>query len=519
VGLRALPQVVLPDMYGTDRAGSHRLTKENQIESSAAGYAGVCATLLLAPLVWSNRKNRGSGIFWSLMVVFSLSWCLNVPGLVKLLRLPGLNLMSHNRLVFLTSFAILVMAAAGLESLRAEPVRWRRWFWIPILLLAGLCLWSLISLWSPPEPLATQFEKAIQKGERVGWARDLLGVKRIQSNFAGHYASGAAWCAMAGAGWGLVWLRRKAPGRVLPIIGLLMILDMLWFAHGRYVQCDPKLYFPKVEPLDQIAQSVPGRVLGSFCLPPTVGSMAGLRDIRGYDAVDPVRMVELLLLAAEPNSYLSPYALTQWLRPKTQFSSDGQMRLPPVLDLLNVRYVVFRGKPPRDIQPAFQGQDYWVAVNPSVMPRAFVPSHVEEQQNKTARLRALASPEFNPGNLALVEEPVNLPAECRGTAEMVLDMPTHITVSVRMDTPGLVVLADRWDRGWHATYAGKPVPILVVDHAVRGVVLPAGTGTLEFFYQPASFRLGLMLFAFAGLLLTGWAAWIYLRVRPAHSAA
>src|ERR1700733_13431927 len=34
VGLSALPQTVLPDMYGTTRSGSLRITPENQNESS-----------------------------------------------------------------------------------------------------------------------------------------------------------------------------------------------------------------------------------------------------------------------------------------------------------------------------------------------------------------------------------------------------------------------------------------------------------------------------------------------------
>jgi len=50
VGLSALPQTVLPDLYGATRAGSTRITNGNQIESSAAIYAGVLATLRTAPV-------------------------------------------------------------------------------------------------------------------------------------------------------------------------------------------------------------------------------------------------------------------------------------------------------------------------------------------------------------------------------------------------------------------------------------------------------------------------------------
>src|SRR5436190_4147309 len=45
VGLSGLPQTVLPDLYGVSRAGSMRFVSGNQIESSAAIYAGYFATL------------------------------------------------------------------------------------------------------------------------------------------------------------------------------------------------------------------------------------------------------------------------------------------------------------------------------------------------------------------------------------------------------------------------------------------------------------------------------------------
>ena len=49
--------------------------------------------------------------------MISLAWTLDLPLLVDLLRGPGLNMMSHNRFVFAAAFAVLSMAAVGLEVL------------------------------------------------------------------------------------------------------------------------------------------------------------------------------------------------------------------------------------------------------------------------------------------------------------------------------------------------------------------------------------------------------------------
>src|SRR6202022_51973 len=58
VGLAALPQIVVPKMYGTSARGSARLGDGNLLESSAATYVGLPATLLLAPLAWCSRRHR-----------------------------------------------------------------------------------------------------------------------------------------------------------------------------------------------------------------------------------------------------------------------------------------------------------------------------------------------------------------------------------------------------------------------------------------------------------------------------
>jgi hypothetical protein len=255
--------------------------------------------------------------------------------------------------------------------------------------------------------------------------------------------------------------------------------------------------------LDEVAKSVPGRAIGVNCLPAPLVMMQGLNDIRGYDPFDPARMVTLLKKVAVPGEEY-PYAAVMYLLPKGRFSPPSGVRLSPILDLLNVRYVIFRGTPPEAMHPVFQSNDYWVLVNSNALPRVFVPRSVQTATSDDQELAALASPEFNPADVAYVESAVELPARCLGTARITNETPTHITVSAQMETPGLVVLADNWDKGWRASWNGRPVPVLRTDYSVRGVVVPAGAGTLEFVYKPASFILGLWLAGFAAIVLLGW---------------
>jgi uncharacterized membrane protein YfhO len=64
------------------------------------------------------------------------------------------------------------------------------------------------------------------------------------------------------------------------------------------------------------------------------------------------------------------------------------------------------------------------------------------------------------------------------------------------------VQSDCWYPGWRARIDGRDAPLLKVDHALRGVVLPAGDHEVEFAYVPRPLIAGLFLAPAAFALLT-----------------
>ncbi|MEN6557346.1 MAG: hypothetical protein ABFC54_04110 [Thermoguttaceae bacterium] len=507
VGLEALPEIVLPDVYGSTQIGSFPIFPKgqgNQLESASTTYTGLLLTLLAAPLAWCSRRHRSINVFWAILAVLGVSWCLDIPLVVDVLRLPGLKMMSHNRFTFATSMALLAMAAIGLDALGRNEVRPRWWFAVWTGLLIAMSLWCVCRTVVPPEPIATHLEGAVRSGQQVPRVPDVASVRRIQAGFSTNYAAAAALCLAGSAAWLLIW-RQKTSRWLLPALAGLMVADLVWFAFGRSAQCDPSLYYPRIPALEQTAAAGPGRILGVGCLPAALAETHGLRDIRGYDAVDPARLMDLMHLAVAPNTASPMYAMTQWFIPQIRVSPQGDLRLPPVLDLLNVRWLVFRGEPRSPLRPQFTSPDYWVVPNPNVLPRAFVPERVETVADDAERLVRLGNLGFNPRQVAYVEQPVELPERCRGKAKIVEEIPSRVTISLDMETPGLVVLADLWDAGWNAYLDGKPVPVLRTDHALRGVVAPKGRRTLEFRYEPRSFAWGLRFSGLAAVALAGWA--------------
>ena len=56
--------------------------------------------------------------------------------------------------------------------------------------------------------------------------------------------------------------------------------------------------------------------------------------------------------------------------------------------------------------------------------------------------------------------------------------------------PGLLVVNDAWDAGWHATLDGQPAQLLPADGVVRAVRWPGGRHVLAMAYDPYEVRVG-----------------------------
>ena len=85
-----------------------------------------------------------------------------------------------------------------------------------------------------------------------------------------------------------------------------------------------------------------------------------------------------------------------------------------------------------------------------------------------------------------------------------------VGVRVTSDCTRLLVYSDSWALGWSATVDGTPAPVLRVNEAIRGVIIPAGEHDLIWTYRPAYCALTKWI-SISGLLVTGaclaWGLW------------
>jgi hypothetical protein len=131
------------------------------------------------------------------------------------------------------------------------------------------------------------------------------------------------------------------------------------------------------------------------------------------------------------------------------------------------------------------------------LPRAFVVGSQRVVDGDQAALDAIADPSFDARAEAITERPLDgLPrsssrtAAAAGSARIVKYDPERVVVRARSSGNGMLVLSDNDFPGWKATVDGGSADVERVDYLFRGVRLGPGAHTVEFRYQPLSWRVG-----------------------------
>ena len=104
------------------------------------------------------------------------------------------------------------------------------------------------------------------------------------------------------------------------------------------------------------------------------------------------------------------------------------------------------------------------------------------------------------------------------TGSVSLLLATTVEVPFTADCDRLLVFTDSWAPGWSATIDGVPTPVLRVNNAIRGVMVPAGEHALQWRYRPR-FLAPLLALLGAGLAISGIliaAPWWSRRFRLPH---
>lgn len=149
--------------------------------------------------------------------------------------------------------------------------------------------------------------------------------------------------------------------------------------------------------------------------------------------------------------------------------------------------------------------DVGVYLNLRGMPRAWTVHRVLTLPPEAIvqALQSSALPDgtvFDPREIALVEERIELPASTSAPAaqvHIVSDKSTEVVLATRSAAAAFVVLSDAYYPGWRVMVDGHPAPLHRTNYVLRGVVVPAGEHTIRFSFVPITFYVGLAISALA----------------------
>jgi hypothetical protein len=167
----------------------------------------------------------------------------------------------------------------------------------------------------------------------------------------------------------------------------------------------------------------------------------------------------------------------------------------PVLDLMNVRYVLTRAAdlPRLAAIPKFRhiaslpGTE--VFENTAVLPRFYFVRGARQVVSLAEAHELIEHRGIDLHETAVTDQPIELPPSqdggTPGDVEVVKYEPSRIELSLRTSRASLLVLSETYYPGWKAWIDEQPTAVHPVDIALRGVVVPAGAHQLRMEFRPA----------------------------------
>jgi putative Ca2+/H+ antiporter (TMEM165/GDT1 family) len=146
----------------------------------------------------------------------------------------------------------------------------------------------------------------------------------------------------------------------------------------------------------------------------------------------------------------------------------------PMLNLMNVRALL-------SLTPG----GYQIQENTAVLERFFFVPHVQPVNTLAQAASVVQSPEFRPSEDAVVEAPgEKIETFAPGVVHVISYTASAIQLTTTASAPAFLVATESYYPGWEASIDGTPAHIYPTDAAFRGVMIPAGTHTVDFRFVP-----------------------------------
>ncbi len=477
--------------------------------TQTVSYMGLLP-LLLVPLPLIFRRNKYTWLALAAVVVGVLFSMGKYTPFYNFLfdYFPGINRFRVPKMImFIPVMGHGVLAAMGLDILTDPEVRGTKAFGrylLGVMLLPVALLLLLAAELSGRDYWLGQFYELLAQPTRFEQGPQLL-VQRW-NNLVVETGIAAGLAALFAAAFG-AFQRRWLTAGVLPVVLLVLFLADV----GRI---NSKFMFLVDEPQKAKGEKTP-------VMQYLLAHKSNQYRVLPMDGGDPMQYATIGI----PVMFTSnPVQQRRWQEFLDAFSLASAMP-----DMVNVKYLIYgaaqyaqeKAQLGAKYQPVFQAPDGGEIVlqNKTALPKGWLVPAVAQINDLQQALGILQNPAFDPHKVAIVESPAPFPMADPNSAAVLLSDSVavttyegeHIAVSASVPQNALLVLGEKYYKGWKATVDGKPTEIYPVDHILRGVYLTPGDHKVEFVFDPLPFKVGKWLtlasFAFFACLL-GREVWI-----------
>jgi uncharacterized membrane protein YfhO len=451
IPLAQLVQFFAPDFFGNPATGNYWGVFNY---GEFIGYVGM-APLLLAVLAFSSPK-RKEVVLWGSVIILSLLFATQNPvaQFPYSLSIPFFSSTQPTRLLVLVDVALAILAAIGLETI----IKSKKKLLPHIAVVVGVIFIIFYGFTFLSAKTFNASDFAVSKRNLI-----VPSVLFILTS-------------------GVLLLTQIIPAtwkRVL--IGFLICLtafDLLFFA-GKYTPfASTEYYYPTTKSLAYLI-SQPGqyRIMTTTrqILSPNIATMYHLQSVDGYDPLYLMRFGEMMAASERGKADIStPFGFNRIVVSNKMNS--------PIIDLLGVKYILSlteRSDP--KLVKVFEEGETKIYENKAVFPRSFFVSEVVKATTPQHAINIMFDLKTDLHKTAVVEDSDTLSQSYSlGTASIKKYAPNTVIISTENSKTGFLILTDTFYPTWKAFIDNQSVKIYRTDYNFRGVVVPAGSHTVEF---------------------------------------
>lgn len=493
--------VLVPDFFGHP-ASRNQWIPVTYIER--VSYFGFIPFILAIFAIISSWKSATVKIMTVIfLVTFFVSVDFFFTKFFYLLPIPVLSTTVPTRILSLFVFSGSVLAGFGLENV-IKRSQLRKIAFVG----AGIAIF-LTALWGFVLISSTLVNNSV-------WIKNMVVAKR-------NLILPSAYFVAFGC---LLFVYRKQYMRTytLPVvllgIGIVTVFDLFYFFH-KITPFSPKEYVYPSTPVVAYLQKHAGIYrfwgYGSAYISSNFQTVDGTYSVEGIDALHLKRYTEVLestkngkvpALISRADANLAPGFGTSDL-------SANRYRK-KMMNLLGIKYVLNKNdglseKKEADIA-TFHPDEYrlvwhkkpWqIYENLSVAPRFFLTNSYEVYKDDKEFFQRFYDPSFDERKtLLLREDPKLIKGDFKNKQVVLISYtPNKVSFKTKTDSPSLLFLSDTYYPEWKVKVDEKKEKLFIADYAFRAVVVPKGEHTVTFFYEPQSFRTGLVI-SIVSLLFT-----------------